>query len=178
MSLQLGRTVPRTPWAPSCASRPTRARRRSFCLPQRRLYSTPACPPSSRPPHRRHPTLSLPPPLSAASADQSHFFTVGGREMVLKRAAAECPKKVAGLMDLVNLPTQLREFAGGRSQMSHISFFLRVWSYIKDNKLQDPTNRNIVKCDEKLKTVLLGKSKVELSELPMIVKLHFPRFPR
>jgi len=56
--------------------------------------------------------------------------------MVLKRAAAECPKKVAGLMDLVNLPTQLREFAGGRSQMSHISFFLRVWSYIKDNKLQ------------------------------------------
>ena len=72
MSLQLGRTVPRTPWAPSCASRPTRARRRSFCLPQRRLYSTPACPPSSRPPHRRHPTLSLPPPLSAASADQVH----------------------------------------------------------------------------------------------------------
>ena len=56
--------------------------------------------------------------------------------MVLRRAAAECPKKVAGLMDLVNLSTQLREFAGGRSQMSHISFFLRVWSYIKDNKLQ------------------------------------------
>ncbi|XP_021318546.1 uncharacterized protein LOC8073016 isoform X4 [Sorghum bicolor] len=158
MSLQLGRTVPRTPWAPSCASRPTRARRRSFCLPQRRLYSTPACPPSSRPPHRRHPTLSLPPPLSAASADQltllriqSHFFTVGGREMVLKRAAAECPKKVAGLMDLVNLPTQLREFAGGRSQMSHISFFLRVWSYIKDNKLQD-----LVACSSELICADLG----------------------
>jgi hypothetical protein len=56
--------------------------------------------------------------------------------MVLRRAATECPKKVAGLKDLVNLPTQLREFAGGRSQMSHISFFLSVWSYIKDNKLQ------------------------------------------
>ncbi|CAD6263762.1 unnamed protein product [Miscanthus lutarioriparius] len=98
--------------------------------------------------------------------------------MVLRRAAAECPKKVAGLMDLVNLSTQLREFAGGRSQMSHISFFLRVWSYIKDNKLQDATNKNIVKCDEKLKTVLLGRSTVELSELPMIVKLHFPRFSR
>lgn len=44
--------------------------------------------------------------------------------------------------------------------------------------LQDPTNKNIVKCDEKLKTVLLGRSTVELSELPMIVKLHFPKFPR
>ncbi|NP_001316650.1 hypothetical protein Zm00014a_001432 [Zea mays] len=98
--------------------------------------------------------------------------------MVLRRAATECPKKVAGLKDLVNLPTQLREFAGGRSQMSHISFFLSVWSYIKDNKLQDPTNKNIVKCDEKLKTVLLGRSKVQLSELPMIVKLHFPKLPK
>uniref|UniRef100_A0A0A9FEI3 DM2 domain-containing protein n=1 Tax=Arundo donax TaxID=35708 RepID=A0A0A9FEI3_ARUDO len=98
--------------------------------------------------------------------------------MVLRRAAAECPKKVVGLVDLVNLPTALREFTGGRSQMSHLSFFLRVWSHIKDNKLQDPTNKNIVNCDDKLKTVLLGRSKVELSELPMIVKLHFPKVPK
>ncbi|NP_001147217.1 uncharacterized LOC100280825 [Zea mays] len=52
--------------------------------------------------------------------------------------------------------------------MSHISF-LRVCSYIKDNKLQDPTNNNILKCDEKLKTILLGRSKATPSELPMIV---------
>ncbi|CAL5083805.1 unnamed protein product [Urochloa decumbens] len=95
--------------------------------------------------------------------------------MVLRRAVAESPKKVAGLVDLVNLPTALREFAGGRSQMSHLSFFLRVWSHIKAHKLQDPTNKNIVICDEKLKTVLLGRSKVQLFELPMIVKLHFPK---
>lgn len=44
--------------------------------------------------------------------------------------------------------------------------------------LQDPSNRNIVNCDDKLKTVLLGRSKVELSELPMLVKLHFPKFPK
>ncbi|TVU10893.1 hypothetical protein EJB05_44448 [Eragrostis curvula] len=98
--------------------------------------------------------------------------------MVLRRAATECPKKVAGLVDLVNLPTALREFAGGQSQMSHLTFFRRVWSYIKDNNLQDPTNKNIVKCDDKLKAVLLGRSRVELSELPMIVKLHFPKVPK
>ncbi|RCV10938.1 hypothetical protein SETIT_2G148300v2 [Setaria italica] len=98
--------------------------------------------------------------------------------MVLQRAVTECPKKVAGLVDLVNLPTVLREFAGGRSQMSHISFFLRKWSHIKEHNLQDPTNKNIVNCDEKLKTVLLGRSKVQLFELPMIVKLHFPKAPK
>ncbi|XP_025822872.1 uncharacterized protein LOC112898798 isoform X1 [Panicum hallii] len=118
--------------------------------------------------------------------------------MVLRRAVAECPKKVAGLVDLVNLPTALREFAGCRSQMSHLSFFLRVWSHIKEHNLQlgalrtlwvvdaerwllrmhDPTNKNIVNCDEKLKTVLLGRSQVQLFELPMIVKLHFPKVPK
>jgi hypothetical protein len=59
--------------------------------------------------------------------------------MVLRRATAavgDCPKKVAKLVDLVNLPTALREFAGGQSQMSHLSFFLRVWSHIKSNNLQ------------------------------------------
>ena len=56
--------------------------------------------------------------------------------MVLRRAAVESPKKVAALVDLVNLPTALREFAGGRSQMSHLSFFLGVWSHIKNNNLQ------------------------------------------
>ncbi|OEL14098.1 hypothetical protein BAE44_0024884 [Dichanthelium oligosanthes] len=120
--------------------------------------------------------------------------------MVLRRAVAECPKKVAGLVDLVNLPTALREFAGGRSQMSQLSFFLRVWSHIKENNLQKQSfplcgfiiiifffemvtilicrTQRIVNCDEKLKTVLLGRSKVQLSELPMIVKLHFPKVPK
>ncbi|RLM73884.1 upstream activation factor subunit UAF30-like [Panicum miliaceum] len=95
--------------------------------------------------------------------------------MVLRRAVAECPMKVAGLVDLVNLPTALREFAGCRSQMSHLSFFLHV---IKEHNLQDPTNKNIVNCDEKLKTVLLGRSQVQLFELPMIVKPHFPKVPK
>lgn len=48
----------------------------------------------------------------------------------------DCPKKVAQLIDLFNLPSNLREFAGGQSQMSHLSFFIRVWSHIKTNKLQ------------------------------------------
>lgn len=56
--------------------------------------------------------------------------------MVLRRAAAaagECPKKVSAVVDL---PTALREFAGGRSQISHLSSYLRVWSDINNNNLQ------------------------------------------
>ncbi|XP_072963075.1 upstream activation factor subunit spp27 isoform X1 [Typha angustifolia] len=95
--------------------------------------------------------------------------------MVLKKVVTgDCPKKVASLIDLANLPSTLREFAG-QSQMSHLGFFIRVWSYIKDHNLQDPNNRNVVNCDDKLKSILLGKPQVELAELPMLIKLHFPK---
>ncbi|KAG9452298.1 hypothetical protein H6P81_005202 [Aristolochia fimbriata] len=92
----------------------------------------------------------------------------------LRKAVADNPKKVADLIDLHNLPSTLREFLG-QSQSSPLSCFIRVWSYIKTNNLQDPNDKNVVKCDDKLKSILLGKSKVELAELPYLVKLHFPK---
>ncbi|KAK4398562.1 hypothetical protein Sango_1331700 [Sesamum angolense] len=95
----------------------------------------------------------------------------------LKKAVTDNPKKVADLIDLVNLPTVLRDFMG-LSQSSRLNCFRRVWSYIKENNLQDPVNKNVVNCDQKLKSILLGKSKVDLAELPMLVKLHFPKQPK
>ncbi|XP_031490642.1 upstream activation factor subunit spp27 [Nymphaea colorata] len=86
----------------------------------------------------------------------------------------ESAKKLGNLIDPINLPSNLREFTGGQSQMSRLKCFIRVWSYIKDNNLQDPRNRNLVNCDDKLRSIFLGKNKFELSELPGLVKLHFP----
>ncbi|KAJ6816055.1 upstream activation factor subunit UAF30 [Iris pallida] len=91
-----------------------------------------------------------------------------------RKAVLETPKKVASLIDLANLPSTLREFVG-QSQISQLGCFLNVWSYIKSNKLQDPQNKNVVNCDDKLKSILLGKPQVELAELPNLIKLHFPK---
>lgn len=92
----------------------------------------------------------------------------------LKKTMVDSPKKLANLIDLVNLPSTLRDFVG-QSQTSRLGCFMRVWSYIKENNLQDPQNKNLVNCDEKLKSILLGKSKVDLAELPALIKLHFPK---
>ncbi|KAG6393386.1 hypothetical protein SASPL_145829 [Salvia splendens] len=94
----------------------------------------------------------------------------------LKKVVTDNPKKVASLIDIVNLPTVLRDFMG-QSQSSQLSCFKRVWGYIKDNNLQDPVNRNVVNCDPKLKSILLGKSTIDLTELPPLIKLHFPKQP-
>ncbi|XP_010675787.1 upstream activation factor subunit UAF30 [Beta vulgaris subsp. vulgaris] len=95
----------------------------------------------------------------------------------IKKSFIENPKKLANLIDLVNLPSTLRDFVG-QSQISRLGCFMRVWSYIKTNNLQDPQNKNIVNCDDKLKSILLGKSKVDLAELPALIKLHFPKEPK
>ncbi|XP_010060280.2 upstream activation factor subunit UAF30 [Eucalyptus grandis] len=95
----------------------------------------------------------------------------------MKRAVADNPKKLANLIDLVNLPSTVRDFVG-QSQTSRLGCFMRVWSYIKSNNLQDPNNKNLVNCDEKLKSILLGKPQVELAELPALIQLHFPKEPK
>lgn len=53
----------------------------------------------------------------------------------MKQAITDNPKKLANLIDLVNLPSTLREFVG-QSQISRLGCFMRVWSYIKTNNLQ------------------------------------------
>ncbi|GAV85873.1 SWIB domain-containing protein [Cephalotus follicularis] len=95
----------------------------------------------------------------------------------MQKAITDNPKKLANLIDLVNLPSTLREFVG-QSQISRLGCFMRVWSYIKTNNLQDPNNKNVVNCDEKLRSILLGKRQVELAELPALIKLHFPKEPK
>ncbi|XP_052208726.1 upstream activation factor subunit UAF30 [Diospyros lotus] len=95
----------------------------------------------------------------------------------MKKTIAENPKKLANLIDLVNLPSTLKEFLG-QSQASRLGCFIHVWTYIKANNLQDPNNKNVVNCDEKLRSILLGKPQVELVELPTLIKLHFPKEPK
>lgn len=53
----------------------------------------------------------------------------------VKKTIIDNPKKLADLIDLVNLPSTLREFVG-QSQTSRLGCFMRVWSYIKTNNLQ------------------------------------------
>ena len=44
--------------------------------------------------------------------------------------------------------------------------------------VQDPNNKNVVICDDKLRSILLGKPRVDLAELPVLIKLHFPKEPK
>jgi chromatin remodeling complex protein RSC6 len=48
----------------------------------------------------------------------------------------------------------------------------RLWAYIKKNRLQDATNRRMIKSDETLKPVFGGKSSVNMFEMTKLVNKH------
>lgn len=50
-------------------------------------------------------------------------------------------------------------------------WFMDLWKLF----LQDGKNKNEVICDDKLKSIVQGKSCIDLLDLPILIKAHFPK---
>ncbi|KAK8613591.1 hypothetical protein V6N13_101349 [Hibiscus sabdariffa] len=48
-----------------------------------------------------------------------------------------------------------------------------IWAYIRENNLQDPENKKIINCDEKLKKIFGGKDRVGFLEIAGLITPHF-----
>ncbi|KAK9287463.1 hypothetical protein L1049_015884 [Liquidambar formosana] len=49
----------------------------------------------------------------------------------------------------------------------------QIWAYIKQHNLQDPENKKIIVCDEKLKSIFAGKDRVGFLEIAGLINPHF-----
>merc|ERR1712037_900105 len=66
------------------------------------------------------------------------------------------PRKAGGYTAPVKLSEELADIVGGEEMPRH-EVVKRMWAYIKENKLQDPKNKQFIKCDEKLSKVIPTK---------------------
>lgn len=66
----------------------------------------------------------------------------------------------------------LGEFLGTK-EVSRSDAVKKVWEYIKNNNLQNPTNKREIQCDDKLKTIFDGKDKVGFLEIARLLTQHF-----
>ncbi len=48
----------------------------------------------------------------------------------------------------------------------------KLWSYIKENNLQDPANKRMINADDKLIAVFDGKKQVSMFEMTKLVSNH------
>jgi upstream activation factor subunit UAF30 len=51
----------------------------------------------------------------------------------------------------------------------------RIWDYIREHNLQDPTDKRQIRADDKLRRVLNGKDKVSMFELTKLVNEHLKK---
>ena len=58
-----------------------------------------------------------------------------------------------GFTKTMNLSDELAEIVG-TDTASRAEVVKKMWSYIKENKLQDPRNKQFIKCDEKMMNVV------------------------
>ncbi|CAF2133012.1 hypothetical protein BRARA_K00354 [Brassica rapa] len=61
----------------------------------------------------------------------------------------------------------------GESVIPRTQALKRIWAYIKEHDLQDPQNKKVIICDEKLKKIFDGKDRVGFLEIAKLIGPHF-----
>ncbi|KAG4972722.1 hypothetical protein AAZX31_11G001000 [Glycine max] len=81
-------------------------------------------------------------------------------------------RKIRGIMKPRKVSPEMEDLVGA-PEMARTQVLKRIWAYIKDNNLQDPTDKRTINCDEKLKKVFAGKDQVEMLEIARLISPHF-----
>ncbi|KAK9007704.1 hypothetical protein V6N11_074623 [Hibiscus sabdariffa] len=53
----------------------------------------------------------------------------------------------------------------GVTEIPRTEVLKQIWAYIKEHNLQDPDNKRVIICDEKLKKIFADKDRVEFLEI-------------
>ncbi|KAK8636476.1 hypothetical protein V6N13_124222 [Hibiscus sabdariffa] len=61
----------------------------------------------------------------------------------------------------------------GVPEISRTQALKQIWAYIKEHNLQDPDNKKIINCDEKLKKIFGGKDRIGFLEIAGLISPHF-----
>ncbi|WVZ90340.1 hypothetical protein U9M48_036649 [Paspalum notatum var. saurae] len=92
------------------------------------------------------------------------------------KAAGPGKKRAAsGITKPKPISPELREFVGGAAELPRTEAIKLVWAHIKGNNLQDPNNKKIIICDDKLKKIFGGRDRVGFLEISGLLNPHFPK---
>ena len=86
------------------------------------------------------------------------------------------PKKPSGFAKPSKISDELCEFlkVPKKSELARTDVTKRIISYVKDNNLENPENRKIIECDEKLKILLkCNNEEVTYFNIQRFMNSHF-----
>ncbi|EES17082.1 upstream activation factor subunit spp27 [Sorghum bicolor] len=92
-----------------------------------------------------------------------------------KAAAAGKKRPASGITKPKPISPELREFVGGAPELPRTEAIKLVWAHIKGNNLQDPNDKKIIICDDKLKKIFGGRDRVGFLEISGLLNPHFQK---
>ncbi|KAE8668129.1 hypothetical protein F3Y22_tig00112344pilonHSYRG00042 [Hibiscus syriacus] len=122
-------------------------------------------------------------PQTASFADKSSSFSlrllrpnnVRMVRTVTQAAASKTetgPRKPRGIMKPRRVSPEMQALVGV-PEIPRTEVLKRIWAYIKEHNLQDPDNKRVIICDEKLKKIFADKDRVEFLEIARLINPHF-----
>uniref|UniRef100_A0A0D3HUW5 DM2 domain-containing protein n=1 Tax=Oryza barthii TaxID=65489 RepID=A0A0D3HUW5_9ORYZ len=81
------------------------------------------------------------------------------------KSSGKKKRAASGIMKPKPISAELREFVGGAEELPRTEALKIIWAHIKGNNLQDPNNKKIIVCDEKLKKIFGGRDRVGFLEI-------------
>ncbi|CAH9144605.1 unnamed protein product [Cuscuta epithymum] len=79
---------------------------------------------------------------------------------------------VRGLMKPRRVSPEMQAFLGGVAETPRTQVVKAVWDHIKKHNLQDPTEKRIIVCDEKLKKIFGGRDRVGFLDIAGLISPH------
>ncbi|KAF2907973.1 hypothetical protein DAI22_12g140600 [Oryza sativa Japonica Group] len=92
-----------------------------------------------------------------------------------EKSSGKKKRAASGIMKPKPISAELREFVGGAEELPRTEALKIIWAHIKGNNLQDPNNKKIIVCDEKLKKIFGGRDRVGFLEISGLLNPHFQK---
>ncbi|CAN6303444.1 unnamed protein product, partial [Urochloa humidicola] len=134
------------------------------CSPPRRFPS-----PRSRP--RAAASFAAAPPRAAATPLVVRAAAASSKATAAADAAPK-KKRVTGITQPKPVSPALQAIVG-LPEIPRTEALKRLWAYIKQHNLQDPADKKVIVCDEKLKNLFAGRERVGFLEIAKLLNPHF-----
>ncbi|GAA0166609.1 chromatin/chromatin-binding, or -regulatory protein [Lithospermum erythrorhizon] len=114
-------------------------------------------------------------PTSTVQPRRVRLLTLAAASKPVASSETKKAREPRGIMKPRRVSPEMQDFLGGVSEIPRTQALKHIWAYIKLQNLQDPENKKIIICDEKLKKIFAGKDSVGFLEIAGLLNPHFPK---
>ncbi|XP_062214515.1 upstream activation factor subunit UAF30-like [Phragmites australis] len=118
------------------------------------------------------PASSFAPPRRVAAAPVVRAAAASSKSPAEAAPSAPKKKRATGITLPKPVSPALQAIVGA-PEIPRTEALKRLWAYIKQHNLQDPADKKVVVCDEKLKVLFAGRERVGFLDIAKLLNPHF-----